>query len=77
MSTQAVKQGRTNVRLPGRSKGEKQEPAPKPETLPQRWVLILAISTAVGIMVGAASVNVGAGVGAGSGLALLLHNVMS
>jgi len=65
------------VRLPGRSKTEQQEPPPKPEALPQRWVIILATSVAVGCTVGAASASLGAGVGAGSGLALLLHNIMS
>jgi hypothetical protein len=47
-----------------------------PEKLPTRWVIILALAMALGLLVGKESASVAAGIGAGVLLAGFLHNVM-
>ncbi len=48
----------------------------KPEKLSTRWVVIIAIAIALGLLVGRESASTGAGIGAGVLLAGFLHKVM-
>jgi hypothetical protein len=75
--------GRFIMGLFQRSSQLNAETGKEPARLPQRWVIILGFSTAIGLAVGLPTgyaLTGAAGIGAGLGLALTfamwLHNVM-
>lgn len=75
--------GRFTMSLFQRSSQVKPEIDKEPPRLPQRWVIILGFSTAIGLVVGLPTgyaTTGGAGIGAGLGIALTfamcLHKIM-